>query len=131
MTDNAGLYIAGYSLLGSLTGNDTAIGLAARTARESINTPQWNNDQGIIKEGAGSPGRDDGIGFKAVLIRSLLNSYRFFDKSLQTAIIDYVNIQYYAVTQLNSDDSKKPTSYGRNWAGPNYDPKSWTPQTQL
>ena len=40
------------------------------------------------------------------------------DDELVQVITEYVNIQYYALTQLDSDSKTKPVRYGRNWEGP-------------
>lgn len=40
------------------------------------------------------------------------------DDELVGAITEYVNIQYYALTQLDSNSPTRPVRYGRNWEGP-------------
>lgn len=80
----------------------------------------WNNDKGIIREAAGDVEKsDDGIGFKSIMIRYLRPAAALVgDEELSTAVKEYINIQYYALTQLDSDSQTKPVRYGRNWEGP-------------
>lgn len=121
--DNAGLYIATYALLGSLTSNATATALAERTAKQSMIHPDWHADSGVIKEGGGPAGdSNDGIGFKSVLVRGLYRSWEYFwDEQLKHAIREYINIQYYGLTQLASDNQKQPVNFGRTWSGPKFE----------
>ena len=120
-SDNTGLYIAAYAQLGATAKNTTAIELAERTIKAAIQTTQWNTPSGFIKEGAGDPAQDDdGVGFKAILIRYLRQAHRYVSKDVQEAIVDYINIQYYAITQLASNDPSHPVEYGRNWTGPGF-----------
>ncbi len=116
--DNAGLYIAAYATLGNLTKNSTATSLAQRTAITSMTTSTWNNPQGIIFEGTGNvTASEDGIGFKAILIRYLHTAYQFFDEDVQDAIRQYIDIQYCALVNDDSNDPEMPVEYGRNWTG--------------
>ena len=121
MADNQALYIALNAQLGYLTHNSTATELAAVAIKKALapNAP-WNNAQGIIKEGRGDVSEsDDGIGFKSILIRYLQKSVPWIqDAELATAITEYVNIQYYALSQLDSDYMTHPRKFGRNWEGP-------------
>jgi hypothetical protein len=56
-----------------------------------------------------------------VLVRALYRSYPYCkDAGLKAAIVEYVNIQYYGLTQLDADSKTQPVEYGRNWAGPAY-----------
>jgi len=122
MEDNAGLYIAIYAELGHLTKNSTATGLAERTAKAAMSTGQWNTASGIIKEGEGTAtGSDDVMGFKSIMIRYLAKVYPWLaDEGIKAAIVQYINIQYWALTTLDSDSSTHPVKYGRNWNGPAY-----------
>jgi len=108
--DNIALYIATYAELGYLTSNSTAIQLAETAIVAAMNTPQWNNNQGIIKEGEGDAiGENDAIGFKSVLIRYLTKAYPWIsDNDIKAAILQYINIQYYALVNLASDDKYAP-----------------------
>lgn len=118
--DNTGLYISTYALLSSLTSNTTALTLAERTIKEALVTPGWHNKNGIIKEGAGPAAEsNDGIGFRSVLIRGLYRSFGYLkDEQLKAAVLEYINIQYYGLTQSASDSKMVPVNYGRTWAGP-------------
>ena len=117
--DNSGEYLAAYATLGSITNNSTAIDLAQRTAKAAIQTTQWNNDQGVLIDGNGPVNESsDGVEFRAVLIRDLHLAYDYFtDDQLKADIIQYVNIQYWALTQLDSDSGSMPVNFGRNWSG--------------
>jgi predicted alpha-1,6-mannanase (GH76 family) len=119
--DNQALYIALYAELGHLTSNTTATDLAKDAIKKAFAaSAPWNNAQGIIKEGKGNETvSDDAIGFKSILIRYLQKSIPWLqDDDLTNAITEYVNIQYYALSQLDSDDKNKPLQFGRNWEGP-------------
>ena len=62
---------------------------------------------------------NDNITFKSILIRALYDSFNYFgDEELKNAVREYINIQYYGVTQLGSDNPAAPVNYGRNWVGP-------------
>lgn len=119
--DNQALYIALYAQLGHLTNNQTATDLAKRAIEKSLASgAPWNNAQGVIKEGKGDETKsDDGIGFKSILIRYLQKSVPWLqDDELTDAIKEYANIQYYALSQLDSDNKNHPLKFGRNWEGP-------------
>lgn len=117
--DNAALYISTYAQLGYATKNSTATRLAEKAALTAMDTTRWNDPTGIIKEGQGDAMKDDdGVGFKAILIRALHTAYPWVSSQVQANTVQYLNIQYYAITQLDSDSKTKPTNYGRNWLGP-------------
>lgn len=117
--DNAGLYMAAYTSLSNTTSNTTALALAEKCAIASMTTNIWNNAQGVITEGAGDPSEgDDGVGFKAILIRYLHQSYPILSAKVQVAIRQYINIQYWSLVNKDSNDPKHPVQYGRNWVGP-------------
>ena len=122
LADNAALYLAAYADLGNYTCNSTALALAKDTAIASMTTSVWNNAEGIITQGVGSnlTSNDFPIIFGDVLIRYLHQYFDYFDAEVQKAIIQYVNIQYYAITQLDSNSRTHPKLYGRNWTGPGY-----------
>lgn len=88
-----------------------------------MTTSIWNDEQGIITQAVGynPTSTNFTLTFGPVLIRYLDRSYDFFDKHMQRAILDYVNIQYWAITQLDSNSKTDPTLYGRNWTGPAYE----------
>ena len=96
-----------------------------------MTTTAWNSDNGIISEGNGDPSAQTNVqGFKAILIRYLHQAYPYLtDSDTKQAIIDYVNIQYYGLSQLDSDSQSQPVNYGRNWTGPGYE--NTNPHTQL
>lgn len=91
-----------------------------------MNNDVWNDPQGIIKEGEGSAtASDDSIGFKSILIRYLTKAHPWLtDEDVKAAIVQYINIQYWALTTLSSDSPSHPIRYGRNWTGPAYNVSS-------
>lgn len=117
--DNAGLYVAAYADLGNYTSNATAISLAQDTAIAAMVTSNWNTPSGIIFEGDGYNVTKErfGMAFRSALIRFLHQSYAYVDADTQAAILQYINIQYYAITQLDSNNPISPDEYGRNWTG--------------
>lgn len=120
-TDNQGLYFAVYAELGFLTSNDTATRIAKDAISVALSSEApWNSDNGIISEGKGDATKsDDGIGFKSIMIRYLNRVLPWLDDSkIAEAMREYVNIQYYALSQLDSDDKTAPVRFGRNWQGP-------------
>lgn len=120
--DNTGLYIALYAELGLVTKNSTATQLAERSVIAAMTTKNWNTAKGINKEGEGPVGSSDNIiGFKSIMIRYLAKAYSWFaDVDVKAAILQYVNIQYWAMTTRASDSQSHPVNYGRNWTGPAY-----------
>lgn len=116
------MYIAIYAELGHLTGNSTATGLAERTAKAAMSSGQWNTAGGVIKEGEGTAtGSDDVMGFKSIMIRCLAKVHPWLaDEGIKAAIVQYINIQYWALTTLASNPPTHPVQYGRNWNGPAY-----------
>lgn len=111
--------MAAYADLGNYTNNETAISLARTTAIAAMVTSHWNTPSGIIFEGDGSNSKKElfGMTFRSVLIRFLHQAYIYFDADTQVAILQYINIQYYAISQLDSNDPANPDKYGRNWTG--------------
>lgn len=119
-TYNAGLYIGAQAKLGYLTNDTSAIEKAAKTARASISdTASWNSANGISQEAdSQSSPTGDGIEFQAVLVRNLRLAYPYFSSDLQKDILQYINIQYYGITQLDSDSKTAPKLYSQRWTGP-------------
>ena len=117
--DNTALYIYAYANIGNFTTNPTYLQNARAAAIAAMSTTAWNTDQGIIKEadGANATAQDFDISFPPVLINYLRRSSEYFTSDLQEAILQYINIQYYALTQLDSDNPNAPLRYGRNWTG--------------
>ena len=74
---------------------------------------------GIIKEadGLNATAADFDISFPPVLINYLRRASQYFSSDLQAAITQYINIQYYGLTQLDSNNPEAPLTYGRNWTG--------------
>jgi hypothetical protein len=91
-----------------------------------MNTGVWNTAEGIINEAEGSAtASDDAIGFKSILIRYLAKAHPWLsDEGVKAAIVQYINIQYWALTTLSSDAATHPIRYGRNWTGPAFNVSS-------
>ena len=91
----------------------------------------WDTPDGVIKEAEGDPTQaGDGVGFKAILIRYLQRAYPWLnDESLKAAIVDFVNIQYWSLTQFDSNSPSQPLEYGRNWTGPAF--STWLSHTEM
>lgn len=123
MTVNSAFYFAAYADLGNYTNNMTAISLGQDAAIAAMTTSEWNDNRGIITAGVGKTLNSNGFKLTAgpALIRYLHQSYQYFDADTQAAIIQYINIQYYAITQLDSNSPTAPQMYGRNWTGPAYE----------
>ena len=120
------MYIALYAELGHLTGNTTATQLAERAAISAMTTDVWNTPEGVIDEAEGSAtASDDAIGFKSIMIRYLVKAHPWLsDETVKAAIVQYINIQYWALTTLDSDSAKHPIRYSRNWTGPAFNVSS-------
>ena len=118
--DNQGLYFATYAALGRLTGNATATEIAKESIKKGISSAPWNTKSGWIDEGSGDAAQtNDAIEFKAIMIRYLHRTVGWFnDRELTEAVTGFINIQYYALTQRDSDNKDHPVRYGRNWPGP-------------
>ena len=53
------------------------------------------------------------------MIRYLQKAYYWIkDEDIKAAIVQYINIQYYALTHFAADSDTMPIRYGRNWTGP-------------
>lgn len=92
--------------------------------------PNFNAPNGVVKEGEGDPkGTGDELTFKAVYIRCLNKARQYLDAETQEAIRRYVNIQYWSMATVDSDNASQPGWYGRNWTGPGYD--GYTAQSQM
>jgi len=82
----------------------------------SVNESQWQGSDGIITEGADNLQNNDGVGFKAVFIRSLFEALtrNAENTSLRTLIHSYIDVQYNALLDLAAQDN----AYSANWHGP-------------
>ena len=69
-----------------------------------MTTSEWNDALGITKQAVGSnlTSTNFTLTFGPVLIRYLDRSYDYFDADMQHAILDYINLQYWAITQLDT-----------------------------
>ena len=121
--DNTGIYLAAYADLGNYTNNSTALAIARDTAISAMTSDEFNDSRGILKKGVGSNLTAPSwfITNSPELVRFLQNAYPYFDADLQGAIVQYTNIQYWAITQLDSDSKTAPLLYGRNWTGPAFE----------
>ena len=119
-TDNIALYLGIYAEIGYLTNNATATSLAEKAIVAAMNTYTWNTPQGIINESEGPDSEsNDAIGFKSIMLRYMHKAYYWIsDEDIKSAIVQYVNIQYYAMTHFAADSAVSPIRYTRNWTGP-------------
>jgi hypothetical protein len=87
-----------------------------------MNTGQWNTAKGINKEGEGPVDESENIiGFKSIMFRYLAKAHPWLaDEGVKSAILQYINIQYWALTSRASDSPSHPVNFGRNWTGPAY-----------
>ena len=101
------------------------LGIACTLAQAAMIRPDWINENGIL-DGREWPGdkspdkRDDGVGFKSVLVRSLAKLYRVLHRNqlqqaLQTDIESFIRRQYDSNRNNNTNDQGQ---YGPLWTGP-------------
>ena len=84
-----------------------------------MTTTLWNTAKGVNSEGSGDPtAGGDGLEFKPVLMRALIFVHPWMAADVQSAIVRYIDVQYWSMVNYDSDDAKAPTQYGRNWTGP-------------
>ncbi|KAF8993436.1 hypothetical protein BDQ17DRAFT_1368327 [Cyathus striatus] len=105
-TYNSGKYIEGLSWRNSM-----------------INVVAAAVNDGIITEGASPTQNGDGVGFKAVFIRGLLEAFsrNKSNTALQTLIRSYIDVQYNALIDLASSGD----AYSSAWHGPAQNFTTW------
>ncbi|KAG1775154.1 endo-1,6-alpha-mannosidase [Suillus placidus] len=130
-TYNSGKYIEGLSVLAFVTGNTSWTSLMLEVVAAATKAPAWEGSDGIITEGADVTEDNDGVGFKAVLIRGLAEAWscNTGNTALRTLIRSYTDVQYNALLDLASNSSSGSTWYSPAWEGPG--PTSFIPWGQL
>ncbi|KAK0238387.1 endo-1,6-alpha-mannosidase [Armillaria nabsnona] len=114
-TYNSGKFIEGLSVLANVTKDDTWSNLLVNVVASAVKSSAWQGSDGIITEGASPSSNNDGVGFKAIFIRGLLEAWNrnpLYD-GLRILIHSYVDVQYNALlTQVANGGS-----YSSNWHG--------------
>ncbi|PPQ72766.1 hypothetical protein CVT26_003148 [Gymnopilus dilepis] len=125
-TYNSGKFIEGLSVLTTVTNDDQWNQLMLNVTAAAVKNTAWQGTNGIITEGSDNNANNDGIGFKAIFIRGLLQAYRkSSNQALLTLLRDYTDVQYNALLDLASNG----TSYSASWPGP--PPTAFTSWGQL
>ncbi|KAK0457383.1 endo-1,6-alpha-mannosidase [Desarmillaria tabescens] len=114
-TYNSGKFIEGLSVLANITNDETWSNLLVNTVASAVKSSAWEGSDGIITEGASPSSNNDGVGFKAIFIRGLLEAWNrnpLYD-DLRILIHSYVDVQYNALlTQVANGGS-----YSSDWHG--------------
>ncbi|SJL17772.1 uncharacterized protein ARMOST_21334 [Armillaria ostoyae] len=114
-TYNSGKFIEGLSVLANVTNDDTWSNLLVNVVASAVKSSAWQGSDGIITEGASPSSNNDGVGFKAIFIRGLLEAWNrnpLYD-DLRILIHSYVDVQYNALlTQVANGGS-----YSSDWHG--------------
>ncbi|KAK0207696.1 endo-1,6-alpha-mannosidase [Armillaria fumosa] len=114
-TYNSGKFIEGLSVLANVTNDNTWSSLLANVVASAVKSSAWQGSDGIITEGASPSSNNDGVGFKAIFIRGLLEAWNrnpLYD-DLRILIHSYVDVQYNALlTQVANGGS-----YSSDWHG--------------
>ncbi|KAF9525923.1 endo-1,6-alpha-mannosidase [Crepidotus variabilis] len=114
-TYNSGKYIEGLSVLSSITGDSKWTNLMLNIIATAVKASLWQGSDGIITEGASLNSNNDGVGFKAIFIRGILEAFsRSSNSNLRTLIHSYVDVQYNALLDLAASGN----NYSSNWHGP-------------
>ncbi|KAF8889506.1 glycoside hydrolase [Gymnopilus junonius] len=114
-TYNSGKFIEGLSVLTDLTNDSQWENLMLTVVAAAVKNTAWQGSNGIITERSDNSSNNDGIGFKAVFIRGLLQAYmRTQNQNLSTLIRSYTDVQYNALLDLSSNG----TFYSASWPGP-------------
>ncbi|PBK59043.1 endo-1,6-alpha-mannosidase [Armillaria solidipes] len=114
-TYNSGKFIEGLSVLANVTNDVTWSNLLVNVVASAVKSSAWQGSDGIITEGASPSSNNDGVGFKAIFIRGLLEAWNrnpLYD-DLRILIHSYVDVQYNALlTQVANGGS-----YSSDWHG--------------
>ncbi|KAG7448744.1 endo-1,6-alpha-mannosidase [Guyanagaster necrorhizus] len=122
-TYNSGKFIEGLSVLANVTSNDTWNDLMVNVLASAVKSSAWEGADGIITEGASLTSNNDGVGFKAIFIRGLLEAWNrnpLYD-DLRVLIHSYVDVQYNALLTQVEDGG----SYSPDWNGPAQNFTTW------
>ncbi|THG95207.1 hypothetical protein EW026_g6407 [Hermanssonia centrifuga] len=125
-TYNSGKYIEGLSVLGAVTGDAQWTNLMLDIVAAAVKSSAWEGTDGIITEGASPSSNNDDVGFKAIFIRGLHETFTrsASNTNLQGLIRSYIDVQYNALLELADNGS----TYSSAWNGP---PQSFTTWGQL
>ncbi|KIM38391.1 hypothetical protein M413DRAFT_447860 [Hebeloma cylindrosporum] len=128
-TYNTGKFVEGLSVLYDLTADNSWNQLMLDIVAAAVKNTAWQETNGIIKEGSDNGSNNDGIGFKAIYIRGLLEVFRRTpeNEKLRILLHSYIDVQYNALLDL----AKSPSGnfYSANWRGPQ--PTAFTSWGQL
>lgn len=117
--DNTGNYLGAYAIVGNMTNNVTASDIASNGFLAVLNSNRVNSGHGIMQEGAATFTGPFGLaGLQSIIIRRFNQLFGLFTNSVQQAMLQYANIQYWALTQCDSDSPSQPNIYGPYWTGP-------------
>ncbi|OAX42321.1 endo-1,6-alpha-mannosidase [Rhizopogon vinicolor AM-OR11-026] len=119
-TYNSGKYIEGLSVLASVTGNSSWTSLLVDIVAVATKATAWEGSNGIITEGADITEDNDGVGFKAVLMRGLAEAWsrNIGNTTLRTLIQSYIDVQFNALLDLASTSDSGSMWYSPAWEGP-------------
>ncbi|KAK0444713.1 endo-1,6-alpha-mannosidase [Armillaria borealis] len=112
-TYNSGKFIEGLSVLANVTNDDTWSNLLVNVVASAVKSSAWQGSDGIITEGASPSSNNDGVGFKAIFIRGLLevwNRNPLYD-DLRILIHSYVDYNALLTQVANGG------SYSSDWHG--------------
>ncbi|KAL1742763.1 glycoside hydrolase family 76 protein [Schizophyllum fasciatum] len=126
-TYNTGKYIEGLNVLADVTGDASWKSLAAYATNAAVKTSAWQGSNGIITEGASPAQNNDGVGFKAILLRGLDEAYnrrQHDSEALRILIHSYVCVQLNALLDLAATGY----TFSSAWAGP---PQAFTTWGQM
>ncbi|KAJ7261979.1 endo-1,6-alpha-mannosidase [Mycena rebaudengoi] len=125
-TYNSGKYIEGLNVLAAVTGDSQWTTLMINILVAAVKNNVWQGSDGIITEGSSPNSNNDGVGFKAVLIRGLHEAWTRnpSNTALRTLIHSYGDVQYNALLDLAATGN----TYSSNWHGP---PQGFTTWGQL
>ncbi|KAF8799206.1 endo-1,6-alpha-mannosidase [Phlegmacium glaucopus] len=126
LTYNSGKYVEGLSVLSDITGDSHWRTLTVNIVAAAVKSSAWQGTDGIITEGSSPSKNNDGVGFKAIFIRGLLEVFSRNPSNVELGILlrSYIDVQYSALLDLAANG----TSYSSDWHGP---PQAFTTWGQL
>ncbi|KAI0029387.1 hypothetical protein K488DRAFT_88779 [Vararia minispora EC-137] len=118
VTYNAGFVLEGLSLLANATANTTWRDFANEVVVSSVNTPLWNNYEGVIVEGVDPDPDNLRYAFKSFLLRGLHTTWLVNSPTSELAqlISAYITVQANAL--LSDATIAGSNNYTSNWTGP-------------
>ncbi|KAF8074659.1 endo-1,6-alpha-mannosidase [Lyophyllum atratum] len=125
-TYNSGKFIEGLSILADVTHDSRWRNLMIKILAASVKSTSWQGEDGIITEGSSTSRNNDGVRFKAVLIRGLYEAFarNSQNNDLRILVHSYIDVQYNALLDL----AKRGDAYSARWHGP---PQAFTTWGQL